>query len=251
MGLVERPGSIESGDVPRYSHIRRYPPLSELSIFIDESGDFGPYDFRSPYYIITMVFHDQSVDISLPIAKLEQDLANRGFPDHCVHTGPIIRRENEYEFETIQTRRRILNSMVTFIKHCNIRYHCFHIEKKHIEDSVQASARLSLLISRFVRDHYQEFLSFKKTKIYYDNGQIEISKILASVFTVLLPEVEIKRVVPSDYRLFQAADMFCSMELIRLKAEASAISASETEFFGSIRDLKKNYLNPLDVYEWN
>ena len=91
----------------------------------------------------------------------------------------------------------------------------------------------------------------EKTKIYYDNGQIEISKILASVFTVLLPEVEIKRVVPSDYRLFQAADMFCSMELIRLKAEASAISASEMEFFGSIRDLKKNYLNPLDVYEWN
>lgn len=75
--------------------------MSELSIFIDESGDFGPYDFRSPYYIITMVFHDQSVDISGPVAKLEQDLANRGFPDHCVHTGPIIRRENEYEFDTI------------------------------------------------------------------------------------------------------------------------------------------------------
>ena len=45
--------------------------------------------------------------------------------------------------------------------------------------------------------------------------------------------------------------MFCSMELIRLKADASAISASEMEFFGSIRDLKKSYLNPLDVYEWN
>ena len=224
--------------------------MKELSIFIDESGDFGPYDFRSPYYIITMVFHDQSFDISDPIAKLNQDLENRGFPDHCVHTGPIIRRENEYAFETIQVRRRILNCMITFIKHCKIRYHCFHIEKKHIEDSVQVSVRLSLLISRFVREHYQEFLSYDKTKIYYDNGQIEISKILASVFTVLLPEVEIKRVTPSDYRLFQAADMICSMELIRLKAKASAISASELEFFGNMRDLKKNYLNPLDVHEW-
>ncbi len=224
--------------------------MSVLSIFIDESGDFGPYDFRSPYYIITMVFHDQSMDISKPIAKLNQNLANHGFPNHCVHTGPIIRRENEYEFETLQTRRRILNSMVTFIKHCNIRYHCFHIEKKHIDDSVQASARLSLLISRFIREHYQDFLAFEKTKIYYDNGQTEISKILASVFTVLLPEIEIRRVTPSDYRLFQAADMFCSMELIRLKSEASAISASEMEFFGSIRDLKKNYLNPLRAYKW-
>ena len=39
-------------------------------------------------------------------------------------------------------------------------------------------------------------------------------------------------------------------EKIDTKAEASAISASEMEFFGSIRDLK-NYLNPLDVYEWH
>ena len=96
MGLVVRPGSIESGDVPRFI-IFRGKFVSELSIFIDESGDFGPYDYRSPYYIITMVFHDQSVDISTLITKLESDLSNRGFPNHCVHTGPIIRRENEYE----------------------------------------------------------------------------------------------------------------------------------------------------------
>jgi hypothetical protein len=25
----------------------------ELSVFIDESGDFGEYDFHSPFYIIT------------------------------------------------------------------------------------------------------------------------------------------------------------------------------------------------------
>ena len=73
--------------------------MSELSIFIDESGDFGTYDIRSPYYIITMVFHDQSCDISEPIAKLRRDLSNLGIdPDHYVHTGPIIRREKEYEF---------------------------------------------------------------------------------------------------------------------------------------------------------
>ena len=53
----------------------------------------------------------------------------------------------------------------------------------------------------------------------------------------------------SNYRLFQAAAMFCSMELIRLKSEASAISVSKLEFFGNIRDLKKNYLNPLKMYE--
>ena len=225
--------------------------MKELSVFIDESGDFGPYDFHSPYYIITMVFHDQSHDISSPISKLNQDLTNRGLPDHCVHTGPIIRRENEYEFIPINERRSIFNSMVTFIKHCDIKYHCFHIEKKQFDDSVQATARLSLLISRFIKNRYSDFLAYDKVKIYYDNGQIEISKILASVFTILLPEVEIKRVTPSDYRLFQAADMFCSMELVRLKIDCSTVSPSEMEFFGNLRDLKKNYLKPLQKFEWS
>lgn len=225
--------------------------MSELSIFIDESGDFGEYDYRSPFYIITMVFHDQSNDISEPISKLEKDLTNRGLPDHCVHTGPIIRRENEYEFMSIEERRRILNSMVTFIKHCGLRYRCVHIEKKHIEDSIAATARLSLLISRFIKDHLEELLSYDTVKIYYDNGQTEVTRILVSVFTALLPEVQMKKVAPSDYRLFQAADMLCSMELIRLKEESSTISASEIEFFGNLRDLKKNYLKPLSKYEWS
>lgn len=224
--------------------------MSELSIFIDESGDFGEYDYHSPYYIITMVFHNQDLDISGPMAKLEQDLRNRGFPNHCVHTGPIIRRENEYEFLSIDERRRILNSMVTFIKHIDIRYHCVHIEKKHIEDSVQAVAKLSKQISQFIKDHYTDFLDFENVKIYYDNGQVEVTKLLASVFTILLPRVEMRKVVPSDYRLFQAADMLCSMELVRLKIDASAVSPSEIEFFGNLRDLKKNYIKPLEKLEW-
>ncbi len=225
--------------------------MSELSVFIDESGDFGAYDHRSPYYIITMVFHDQSKDLSLPINKLSSCLSDLGLvSSHCIHTGPIIRRENEYKLMTIDERRRILNSMVTFIKHCNIRYHCFSIDKKHIEDSVQAFMKLSVLISRFVKDYYSEFLSFEEVKIYYDNGQVELSRLLASVFSVLLPQFEIKKVTPSDYRLFQVADMFCSMELIRLKLETASLSPSEMEFFGTLRDLKKNYLKPLKRFEW-
>lgn len=38
--------------------------MKEISVFVDESGDFGEYDFRSPYYIISLVVHDQDKDIS-------------------------------------------------------------------------------------------------------------------------------------------------------------------------------------------
>lgn len=38
--------------------------MKELSIFVDESGDFGEYNHRTPYYIISMVLYDQDVDIT-------------------------------------------------------------------------------------------------------------------------------------------------------------------------------------------
>lgn len=36
----------------------------ELSIFIDESGNFGKYDPKAPYYIIGTVFHEQQNNIN-------------------------------------------------------------------------------------------------------------------------------------------------------------------------------------------
>ena len=230
--------------------IKEAMPLRELSIFIDESGDFGEYDYHSPYYIISMVFHNQETDISEPLEKLNTNLRNIDYPNHCIHTGPIIRRENEYEYESIENRRRIFNFMVTFIKHIDIRYKCFFIEKKHFEDSVEAVGNLSKQISIFIRDHYSDFLAYNTIKVYYDNGQTEVSKLLSTVFNALLPSVQIKKVIPSDYRLFQTADLFCSMELVRLKVKNNIVSASEMEFFGNLRDLKKNYLKPLHKKEW-
>ena len=170
--------------------------------------------------------------------------------DLCIHTGPIIRKEEIYTNMTIEERRRIFNKMVAFFRQINIRYKCFYIEKKHISDVVEATGKLSKLISGFIREHYQEFLSFDDVKIYYDNGQVEVSKILSSVFNALLPNPIFRKVMPTDYKFFQVADLLCSMELIKLKIENNMFSKSEKNFFGSMRDLKKNYLKPISKKEW-
>jgi hypothetical protein len=65
--------------------------VKELSVFIDESGDFGEYDYHSPYYIISMVFHDQAVNIDDSVKKLNQELSYMQLDGLCIHTGPIIR----------------------------------------------------------------------------------------------------------------------------------------------------------------
>ena len=66
--------------------------MKELSIFIDESGDFGEYDYHSPWYIVTMVFHEQEASIQEPMEYLNRELSLLGLENHCIHTGPIIRK---------------------------------------------------------------------------------------------------------------------------------------------------------------
>lgn len=48
--------------------------MKELSIFIDESGDFGEYLPHAPYYIISMVMHDQQYPIDGIVNKLNDEL---------------------------------------------------------------------------------------------------------------------------------------------------------------------------------
>ena len=196
-----------------------------------------------------MVFHDQNIDISKDCAVLEEALSKQGYPNHCVHIGPLIRGEEEYRNIDISVRKYILRRMKAFFTHVDIRYKCFYIEKKHIEDEVIAVGLLSKQISRFLRDHLQYYTNFDKVIIYYDNGQIQINKIVSSVFNALLENVEFRKVIPSDYRLFQLADFLCSIWLIRLKTKNKTISRSEKYFFEDNRTLKKQYFNLLDTKE--
>ena len=224
--------------------------MKELRIFIDESGDFGEYSSHSPYYIITMIFHNQEADITNEISHLNKELSNLNLDNLCIHTGPIIRKEEIYKNMDITERRKIFNKMIAFIRNVNIRYKSFYVEKKHINDAIEIVGKLSKQISNFIREHYEEFLQFNNVKIYYDNGQVEVSKILSSVFNALLPNPIFKKVMPYEYKLFQAADFLCTITLIQLKLESNLFSKSEMNFFGNIRDLKRNYIKPLKKKEW-
>lgn len=197
-----------------------------------------------------MVFHNQDVDIQENILHLETELSYLGLKNLCIHTGPIIRKEEIYKEMNVIERRRIFNKMMAFIRSIDIQYKCFYIEKKHIEDSVEATGKLSKQISQFIREHFNEFLAFDAVKIYYDNGQIQISRLLSSVFNALLHNPIFRKVMPADYKLFQVADFICTMELIKLKIENNIFSNSEMNFFGNFRDLKQNYLKTLKKKEW-
>jgi hypothetical protein len=107
------------------------------------------------------------------------------------------------------------------------------------------TARLSRNIASLLRAHEEYLQGFDQIVVYYDNGQVELTKILTSVFSALFTNVEFRKVKPANYKLFQVADLICTMELLALKIEAGQLSHSEQEFFCSVREFKKNYWKPL------
>ena len=119
--------------------------------------------------------------------------------------------------------------------------------KKHINDEIDLIGNLSRQLSRFINDNLDFFQSFDLVKVYYDNGQIPVTRILSSVFNTALSNVQFKKAVkPSKYRLFQIADMICTMELIRLKMNEHILSKSELRFFGEPRTIRKRYIKIID-----
>ena len=87
-----------------------------LSIFIDESGDFGKFEKHCPFYLVTMVLHNQSYDISDFVVKFDEHLSNANFPIHAIHSGPLIRREKEYSDIERDRRHYLFNSLFGFAK---------------------------------------------------------------------------------------------------------------------------------------
>ena len=77
--------------------------MHNLSIFVDESGDFGEYQPHSPYYIVTMVIHEQDKDISSNIERINATWKYFDLQDDAIHTAPFIRREERLKVFYAQT----------------------------------------------------------------------------------------------------------------------------------------------------
>ena len=213
-----------------------------LSIFIDESGDFGPFEQHAPYYQVAMVLHDQNIDISEAVAVMDTHVGYLGYPYHAIHTGPLIRRESVYINDLTEDRKRLFNALFHFARRLDIKYICPKIKKSDCKDVIDMTGKMSKVIRSSLSEHEEYWNIFDRVIVYYDNGQVELTKILSSVFNTFFSDVEFRKVEPVQYKLFQVADLICTMELLKEKAELKTFSKSETEFFYSIRDFRKNYL---------
>lgn len=220
--------------------------MSKLSIFVDESGDFGEYQIHSPYYIVTLIFHDQKYDISENVLSLNHSLQALGYrSDFVIHTEPLIRKKDEYFHLSPNERRGLFTNLFVFLKKSHVSYKTFVFLKRDFETPLKLQGRISRELSLFIRDNLNYFQSFEKVILYYDNGQHELTQILNTVLATEIPDFDVRKVLPKDYKLFQAADLICTLALMEKKIEDGTLSRSDLLIFHNPRDLKKQYLNPL------
>lgn len=212
-----------------------------LSLFVDESGTFNVYAKHIPFYIVSIVFHNQQNDINKEIVNLNNGLKVYGISDNLVHTEPLIRNEGEYKKITDNDRRGILSKFNFFIKYANINYKTFVFEKSKYIDNYKLEAQMIKDIDSFFDNKTIFFSKFDKIILYYDNGQVELSKILNHTMALHFTNYEIRKINPKDYKLFQAADFACSIELIAKKIETKPLSRSENIIFKSLKAFKKDF----------
>ncbi len=218
--------------------------MKELSVFVDESGNRG---FDSKYYLLTLVFHDQDEPLTPHIDGYEQTLAVSGLDNIPLHLNPLMRAGGDYAALPTETRLRLLNRFAAFAVKIPFTYRTFAYEKRAFanDESLFATMRRDLVY--FLFEHLVYFQAFDKVKIYYDDGQGDVTKALHSGFEYALGKqaVVYRDGSPEDYRLQQVADYACGLELASLKYERSEQSKTEIIFFGTRREFLKNFLKKL------
>lgn len=213
----------------------------ELSIFVDESGDRGG---KSRYYLITLIFHNQADDVTDQVADYERRLAECRLPDIPFHSEPLLNGHKDYENLDVETRKRLLVLFSALVRRLPISYAAFVYRRSEFLNPEKLAARMKRDISNLLFDNLGHFQSFDEVKVYYDNGQDIVKQALDQSIGFVLSRgtVTKRKTSMRDYRIEQAADYLCTIELAAVKYDAHEDGETYNKFFGTPRDFKKNWL---------
>lgn len=178
---------------------------------------------------------------------LEHYLAALGYPRHAIHTAPLIRREGDYQFLNMEQRKKLFNLLFRFARKCPIHFFTALVRKSESPDSDVLEAKITKEIKAKLESQLDYWRSFDKIIIYYDNGQKPLKRILNILFNTIFANVEVRKICPADYKLFQVADLVCTLEHIKAKIDIGQFSNSESEFFSSRHQFKKDFWRKINV----
>lgn len=218
--------------------------MTDISIFADESGTRSG---SSDYYLLTLVLHDQENDIVTGIQHYERALQDRGLPDIPFHAGPLMNGHDDYTSLPLEVRKQLFTAFYTFIWHLPISYVTFIYRKQDLGGVKSLEARMKQDIVNFLFDRLEHLQQYDHVKIYYDGGQSVVTYALHTAVEYALSKraIQYKDGSPKEYRLSQAADCICAIELTARKYEDHRTTATDNKMFGSSGTFKRNYLKKI------
>lgn len=223
-----------------------------LSVFVDESGRFQCPDEMSRFYIIALVLHNQKFKIDNAVRRLDDVFRAMHLNNVCFHAGPLIRQEKAYAVLDWEFRYRIFAAMMAFARNVDFKYHCLVVDKKFVTSSEQIVERLGVLLTDFINGNEYDFSEFDRIKIYYDCGQSPVTNLLHRKF-IARPGLEVEfaqAVKPENFRLFQIADLVCTLKLISTRLQNGlGMTVSEYSMFGGPRKFKRGILKYIQAKE--
>ena len=151
-----------------------------------------------------------------------------------------------YENLEMEQRKKLFNLLFRFARKIPVQFFTAKVRKSECNDSDVLEARITKEIKSEIEKNDSYWRSFDKIIIYYDNGQKPLKRILNILFNSMFSNVEVRKVNPVDYKLFQVADLVCTLDHIKSKIDIGQFSHSEEEFFSSKHEFKKEYWRKLD-----
>lgn len=218
--------------------------LTELSVFVDESGDQGG---QSKYYALTLVFHDQSNSLGNNLASHARGLRSRHLEDIPFHAGPLMTGHGKYEGMDFSMRKVYFQLFYLDVQHLPIKYQTFVYARRAFSDTDSLVARMRRDVIGLLFNNLGYFQSFDRVKIYYDNGQEIVVRALHTAVEYALSREAIlyRKAEHSDFILAQAADLLCTLEVTAMKYRDNGQTKTDEKLFGSARSFKKNYMKAI------
>ena len=215
----------------------------QLDIFIDESGDFSQFSKENPIYSIAFVMVNKEDDNNSPINKFNNYLISLFGGNHFVHVGNLVRAEKPYEEMAREERWRLFYTLFLLARHAKYSVLSPTIVKSESSDKTILDITKSII--KMINDNLHTFEKYYLV-IHYDFGQGPLAGIISSSFLSAFPDCEIVKTPQSQNPFMQIADLFAYIELLKYKVNKGYLTRSETLFFGGMRNLKHNYLKPLN-----
>lgn len=215
-----------------------------LNLHIDESGG---QDLSEGLYLVAVVLHEHSADVSAPIGEYERKLTAAGLPDVPFHGKDLLHGNEGYRDVSPGDRKRLLAQFARLVRSLPFSYAVMRYSATDVHDRRELESRIRRDFASLVYDHLGFFQGFGTISVYYDGGQWAVSVALHDALDFVLARnvADYRDADHGARRLLQVADYICTVERASIAYDRGSQSRTHERFFGTRRSFMQSYMKQL------